>query len=91
MIRAWTCISIVSLLSGVFLFGQTAETPPAFHLADIHTSPRVTNPYMRDGVRRAGRYTVRTATMVELIRAAYGVDPEKVQVGRAGWISTGST
>jgi uncharacterized protein (TIGR03435 family) len=85
MTRTWTCASLVALLSGV-VFGQAAE-PPAFDLADVHASPHVTNPFMRGGVLRGGRYDVRTATMVDLIRTAYGVDAEKVQ-GGPSWLDT---
>ncbi len=84
MIRAWRCVSIAALLSGV-LFGQAANTPPAFDLADVHVSPHVTNPYMRGGFRRGGRYDVRTASMVDLISFAYGVEAEKVQ-GGPSWL-----
>ena len=86
MTRAWTCVSIVALLSGV-AFGQAAETAPAFDLADVHVSPHVPSPYMRGGVLRGGRYDVRTASMVDLITTAYGVDAEKVQ-GGPSWLDT---
>jgi uncharacterized protein (TIGR03435 family) len=67
--------------------GQTADTSPAFDIADVHVSPHVTNPYMRGGVLRGGRYQVRTASMVDLISLAYGIDREKVQGGPA-WLDT---
>jgi uncharacterized protein (TIGR03435 family) len=84
--RALAGISIVALLS-VPGFGQTAEKPAAFDIADMHVSPHVTNPFMRGGVLRGDRYTVRTATMVDLISAAYGVDSAKVQ-GGPRWLDT---
>ena len=86
MTRVWTCVRIAALSSGL-AFGQAAETPPAFDLADVHVSPHVTNPYMRGGVLRGGRYDVRTASMLNLISAAYGVDAEKV-IGGPSWLDT---
>jgi|SRR5579864_5856366 len=79
MTGTWSWVSAVALLSGV-AFGQATE-PPAFDLADVHASRHVTNPFMRGGVLRGGRYDVRTASMVDLITTAYGVDAEKVQGG----------
>ncbi len=58
---------------------------PRFEVADIHTSAHVTNPYMRGGVLRGGRWDVRTASMLELISTAYSMDSEKVQGGPA-WL-----
>ncbi len=84
MTRTLAGVSVVALLAAAG-FGQTAETPAAFDIADIHKSPRATNPYMRDGMLRAGRYTVRFATMVQLIMAAYGVEAQNVQ-GGPGWL-----
>src|SRR5215831_7260351 len=85
MPRTRKCAALAILLSGVS-FGQAAE-PPAFDLADVHPSAHVTNPYMRGGVLRGGRYELRTASMVDLIRTAYGVDAEKVQ-GGPSWLDT---
>lgn len=65
-------------------FGQT-EVPPAFDLADVHVSPHVTNPFMRGGVVRGGRFEIRTASMLELISSAYSVDAEKV-LGGPSWL-----
>jgi len=45
---------------------------------------------MRGGLMRGGRYELRTATMVELITAAYGVDADNVLGGPVGWNRTGS-
>ncbi len=83
MTGAWRCVSGAVLLLGA-VFGQAA-VPPAFDLADVHSSRHVTNPFMRGGVLRGGRYDVRTASMVDLIAAAYGVEAEKVQ-GGPSWL-----
>src|SRR6516225_8473753 len=71
------------LVSGAVL-GQSA---PAFDIADVHTSPRSTNPYMTGGVLRGGRYDIHKATMVDLISTAYGIDGDKV-VGGPSWLDT---
>jgi len=68
------------------LWAQT-DARPAFDLADVHSSAKVTNPYMRGGVLRGGRYDVRTASLLELISAAYGVDSIKIQ-GGPSWLDT---
>jgi uncharacterized protein (TIGR03435 family) len=85
MTRASACVSIIAFCA--IALAQTAEKPPAFDLADVHPSAHVINPYMRGGVLRGGRYDVRTATMVDLIAAAYSVDNEKVQ-GGPSWLDT---
>ena len=77
------CVAAAAVLS-LAVFAQSAA-PPAFDIADVHASPHVANPFMRGGVLRGGRYDVRTATMVYLIRTAYGVDAERVQ-GGPSWL-----
>jgi len=86
--RALTYISSVALLSG-WAFGQPATAPPAFDIADIHGSPRSASPrpVMAGGFLRAGRYELRQATMVDLIKTAYSVDDDKVQ-GGPSWLET---
>ena len=86
MIRAFAAISFVAFLSGV-AFGQSASSTPAFEIADVHASARSTNPFVSGGVLRGGRYELRKATMVDLIRFAYGVDADKV-IGGPSWLET---
>jgi uncharacterized protein (TIGR03435 family) len=74
----------VALLSGA-AFGQPADK---FEAADVHVSPRsdsTFNLFMRGPQVRAGRYEIRTATMVDLIAAAYGVEGDKV-FGGPNWL-----
>ncbi len=89
MMRAFAGISFVALLSGV-AFGQSAETPPKFELADVHAS-RQANTILtqgtRGGVLEGGRYELTNATMVDLIRTAYGVDADKVLSGPS-WLES---
>ena len=44
-------------------------------------SAPVTNPQMRGGALRGGRFEVRTATMVDLISLAYDMESDKVLAG----------
>ncbi len=71
------------------VFGQTSHPPPEkFEAADVHASPRSDNNFnlfMRGPQTRAGRYEIRTATMVDLVATAYGVEQEKV-FGGPNWL-----
>src|SRR5690349_23666714 len=78
---------ICTLFFYIALFAQSADTQRAFDAADIHLSPRSTNPNMTGGVLRSGRYELRKATMVDLIKTAYGVDADSV-VGGPNWIES---
>jgi uncharacterized protein (TIGR03435 family) len=70
-------------------YGQTSETSPSFEAADVHVSPRSTNPNVQSlgGFVRGGRYQFRNATMLDLIVSAYGMEPEKV-MGGPSWLET---
>jgi uncharacterized protein (TIGR03435 family) len=75
------------------LQSQSVPSTAAFEIADVRlsapsaagglNSPVTT--VMRGGVPRAGRYELRRATMVDLIRTAYAVDADKV-VGGPFWL-----
>jgi uncharacterized protein (TIGR03435 family) len=78
------CIALFCYIA----FSQSAEVPPRFE-ADIRPSannvgvlriPRMRGPFVHDR-----RYEVRNATMVDLIRTAYRVDPDLV-VGGPTWL-----
>jgi uncharacterized protein (TIGR03435 family) len=86
MMRPFAHISFVALLSAA-AFGQSTPTKPAFQIADVHVSAHARNPIMQGGVLRAGRYELRQATMLDLIKTAYGVDPETV-VGGPSWLES---
>ena len=74
------CAVFVALLSAV-AFSQPAENPPRFEITDVHASAKVPNAFLRTGPVRNGRYEIRNATMVDLVRLAYGVTPDKVLDG----------
>ena len=89
--RRLTCVAIAAPLAIAALiagaaFGQS-ESGLKFEAADIHTSPAAApgagNQFMRGGFYRGGRYEVRNATMVDLVRTAYNVDADKVTGGPA--------
>lgn len=75
---------LAALLSGT-AFAQSTDR---FEAADVHASPHSDNNFnlfMRGPQTRAGRYEIRTASMADLIGAAYGVDPDRVY-GGPNWL-----
>ncbi len=65
-----------------------AETGTKFEVADVRISPHSVNPDAYDmsgGLLRGGLYQLRRATMLDLIRTAYGVDAHKV-LGGPNWL-----
>jgi uncharacterized protein (TIGR03435 family) len=67
------------------LSGQTAAPAPSFEIADVHAGSRNPSVGMSGGVLRDGRYELHDATMVDLVRTAYGVDAERV-IGGPSWL-----
>jgi len=84
MVRFVVGVALVALLS-VPAYGQTAANPPTFDVADVHEGSRSPTVGMTGGQLRNGRYELHNATMVDLIRTAYGVDAEKV-TGGPSWL-----
>jgi uncharacterized protein (TIGR03435 family) len=83
MVREFACLSLVPLLASA-AFSQTDT--PQFESADVHVSAHTPNPNMRGGGSiRGGRYEIRMANMVDLIRTAYGVEADKV-LGGPSWL-----
>src|SRR5271154_5828665 len=68
-----------------------ADSPDAgarFELADVHPSAPSMSSDSHDvngGLMRGGRYHLRRATMLDLVRLAYGVDANKV-LGGPNWL-----
>src|SRR6202030_4724303 len=56
-----------------------------FNICDVHVSAKSPNQFVRNGPVRGGRYEVKAATMVDLVRIAYGFDPDKV-LGGPNWL-----
>jgi uncharacterized protein (TIGR03435 family) len=84
MMRVCAYLCLLALLS-VAAFGQPAETTAKFEVADVHNSPRTTQPVVRGPFFSSGRYELRFASMLDLIRTAYNVDPERVS-GGPSWL-----
>lgn len=70
---------------GWLAFSQSPDPLPKFEIADVHLSAKIVNPFVRTGPARGGRYEVRYATMVDLIRIAYEFSPDKV-LGGPSWL-----
>jgi uncharacterized protein (TIGR03435 family) len=83
--------TLTGLIALVFLpfapFAQSIETVPKFAVADVHKSRLATNPYtfLSGGVLRGARYDLRKATMLDLIRIAYGIEADTIY-GGPNWL-----
>ena len=80
------CVAALITTAVVFAAGLVFAQSSGFEAADIHPSPAsndMNNQFMRGGLYRGGRYELRNATMVDMIRTAWGVDPDKVTGGPA--------
>jgi uncharacterized protein (TIGR03435 family) len=79
MTRVYACFSAMTILCGQ-AFSQPAEKPQ-FEMAEVRSSPRTFPQVTRGPFYTSGRYELRLATMLDMIRIAYGVDPERVSGG----------
>jgi uncharacterized protein (TIGR03435 family) len=79
MDRTLRCVGLLLLLSEA-TFGQAA-----FERADVHAVPYSVNAELEGDVFRGGRYELRAATMLDMIRIAYGIDAGLV-FGGPGWL-----
>src|SRR3569832_2146197 len=77
-------LRVIVCLFAAALLGQAAETPK-FDIADVHASGKTAFASVRGPFYTSGRYEVRFATMLDLIRMAYNVDPERVS-GGPSWL-----
>ena len=76
------------LMSGASCCWLSASPPNLLlssEIADVHISPKATNQFVRNGQVRGGRYEIKNATMVDLIRIAYSFSPDKV-LGGPSWL-----
>src|SRR4051812_4337179 len=81
-----TLVTLLLACAGLAL-AQTDESPK-FIAADVHVSPKASNPnqmFPRSTPPQGGRYEIRNATMVDLIRFAYGTDSDNV-FGGPTWL-----
>jgi uncharacterized protein (TIGR03435 family) len=63
---------------------QSLDPLPQFEVSDVHASGHLSNRNMATGLRD-GRFAIRDATMSDLIRFAYSVDPDQV-IGGPRWL-----
>jgi uncharacterized protein (TIGR03435 family) len=83
--------AILGAILSACAFCQAAETLPKFEAADVHVSPKPASTngpmgqFVRTSPARNGRYEIKTATMVDLIRIAYGYQPDKI-LGGPSWL-----
>jgi uncharacterized protein (TIGR03435 family) len=66
-------------------FLMSGDPAPKFEAVDAHVAAKTANAFPRTGLVRAGRYEVKNATIVDLVRIAYGFDADKVY-GGPNWI-----
>src|SRR5262245_6948243 len=84
-VRKTLSLVLVLLVLSSMVYGQSPEKSPQFEIADVHTSIPGLFPEMAGGTLRDGRYEIRNATMVDLIKTAYGVTDDKVS-GGPNWL-----
>jgi uncharacterized protein (TIGR03435 family) len=81
--RAFVCGGALTLLAAVVL--AQSRSAPQFEVADVHVSPKVANAFLRASPARNGRYEIKNATMLDLIRIAYGFNPDRI-LGGPNWL-----
>ena len=84
MLRAFTCVVWVSLLTTTAP-GQTEGSSPKFEIANVRSSPKLRNAGLRNAAPRGGRYEIKQATMLDLVRIAYGSTNDKI-LGGPSWL-----
>jgi uncharacterized protein (TIGR03435 family) len=73
-------LALFALLSASSL-AQTPTVSKSFVIADVHTSPFTSYPFMHGNSIQGEHYFLTQATMIDLIATAYGVDAANVQGG----------
>jgi uncharacterized protein (TIGR03435 family) len=79
--RTFISAGVLTLLATA-VFGQS---PPKFDAADVHVSPKAVQQFMRTNPPRDGRYEIKNATMLDLVRTAYGFNPDTI-LGGPNWL-----
>jgi len=67
--------------AGWLAFSQSPRLLRGSKIADVHVSAKTVNPFIRTGPVRGGRYEVKNATMVDLIRNRLWLRSDKVLGG----------
>ena len=81
------CASLQSMAQKPVQAGSptAGSAEPAFTIADVQPSPMVNIPFLNGGNLHGDRYTLRQATMMDLIANAYGFDASLVR-GGPSWL-----
>src|SRR5580704_11380368 len=87
--RIFAFAGLVTLILAA-AFGQIDDSTPRFEAADIHSSLHdpltdIRRVFMSSGFYHGGRYEIHNASMIDLVRTAYGVDNDKV-LGGPNWV-----
>ena len=87
MLRKPEAIAVAGVVLCFAAQPQSLSPTLRFDVAEVHRSASATNPqtYRSGGFMRAGRYDFRKATMMDIIRLAYGFDPDAV-LGGPDWL-----
>ena len=67
--------------------GQIRKATSAFYSAEVRPSSHLWNAAMQGGLFRSGRFELRQATLVDLIKTAYSVDPDTI-FGGPPWLDS---
>ena len=81
--RSFICAGALTLLAGA-ASGQSGSAPK-FDVADVRVNPKAPNTFMRTSPSRNGRYEIKNATMLDLVRTAYGFNPDTI-LGGPNWL-----
>lgn len=76
------------VVSAGLILASAASAQVRFDIADVHRSASATNPqtFRSGGLLRGERYYLRKTTMLDLIRLAYGSEPDDV-LGGPAWLA----
>ena len=66
-------------------FAVFGESAPKFEIASVQLSAKSPNPFLRVAAPHNGRYEIHAASMVDLIRTAYGFDADRI-LGGPSWL-----
>jgi uncharacterized protein (TIGR03435 family) len=90
--RAATGMALLTLTGSLFSqspptlpAAATSGPPPSFTIADVHSSEHSNTPTTRGGMLKGDRYTLRQATMTNLIARAYSLGDSYV-LGGPAWL-----
>jgi uncharacterized protein (TIGR03435 family) len=81
-------VPVILVLVSSASHAQPAASGPKFDAAEVHLRTRTASgsPDSSGGVLRGGRYDLRNATMVDLIRTAYRINAPEMIVGGPNWL-----